>query len=142
MSKGCQYRHSDSVRPQTSNLEDYLTMITLEQFRNLSPEEKNEEIMQRLPLIIPLGENIASLRDSMDEALEKIAKLECEYEIVEHKTGSVDENFGASHDNLEPGEHINRTNSETSSNRSRDGLHLSGVSSFNQPLPDISGRES
>ena len=66
-------------------------MITFHEFKKLSPDEKNEEIMRCLPLLIPLGENIANLKDSMNEALDKITKLEHEYGIDRPNTGSVDD---------------------------------------------------
>ena len=113
-------------------------MITFEQFRKLSPEGKNEEIMNLLPLIIPLEENISNLKRSMNGALDKLDKLECEYGIADHKTGSVDETKSGKFSSVD---NINRTSSVSSSNRSRDGLYLSGVSSSNQPLPDISGKK-
>ena len=133
--KGCQYRHSESVGAGTSESEDNLTMITFEQFNKLSSKGKNEEIMKFLPIMIPLEEYISQLKSSMDEALDKIDKLECELGIAAHKTGSVVESKSGKFSSVE---NINRSSSVTSSNRSR---YLSGVSSSNQPLPDISGRK-
>ena len=118
-------------------------MITFHEFKKLSPDEKNEEIMRCLPLLIPLGENIANLKDSMNEALDKITKLEHEYGIHRPNTGS-DDDIETSQNNFKTDQfnsldNINKTSSVNSSNRSRDALYLSGVSSFTQPLPDISG---
>ena len=111
--------------------------------KKLSPDEKNQEIMRCLPLLIPLGENIANLKDSMNEALDKITKLEHEFGINHPNNGSIDD-IETFQDNFKTAQfnsldNINKTSSINSSNRSRDALYLSGVSSFTQPLPDISG---
>ena len=66
-------------------------MITFQEFKKLSQDEKNDEILRCLPLLVPLGEDIANLKESMNDALDKITKLEHEYGITLPKTGSVDE---------------------------------------------------
>ena len=119
-------------------------MITFQEFKKLSQDEKNDEILRCLPLLAPLGEDIANLKESMNDALDKITKLENEYGIARPKTGSVDEILETSQNNFKASrfnslDNINNKSSINSSGRSRDALYLSGVSSFTQPLPDISG---
>ena len=116
-------------------------MITFQEFKNLSPDEKNGEILRCLPLLIPLGDDIANLKVSMNEALEKITKLEYEFGVSCPKTRSVDDILESPQDSkaaqFNSVDNINKTSSINIRNRCR---NWDGVSSFTQPpLPDISG---
>jgi hypothetical protein len=119
-------------------------MITFLEFRGLSPDEKNSEILKCLSLLVPLGEDFSGLKNSINTAVDKVSKLEYDYGIFCQKTGSVDDILESSHNSITPNQfnsvdNIYKTSSISSRIRSRAELHLSGVSSFTQPLPDISG---
>ena len=121
-------------------------MITFLEFRGLSPDEKNSEILKCLALLVPLGEDFSTLKNSVNSAVDKISKLEYDYGIFCPKstTRSVDDILESSHNSITPNQfnsvdNIYKTSSISSRIRSRAELHLSGVSSFTQPLPDISG---
>jgi hypothetical protein len=119
-------------------------MITFLEFRGLSPDEKNSEILKCLSLLVPLGEDFSGLKNSINSAVDKVSKLEYDYGIFCQKTRSVDDILESSHNSITPNQfnsvdNIYKTSSISSRLRSRAELHLSGVSSFTQPLPDISG---
>ena len=123
-------------------------MITFHEFRGLSPDEKNSEILKCLSLLVPLGEDFSHLKHSINSAVDKISKLEYDYGIFCPKTTtrSVDDILGSPQESVTPNQftsvdNIYKTSSVGSRIRSRGDLHLSGVSSFTQPLPDISGTE-
>ena len=128
---------------------DHSIMITFQEFRTLSPDEKNSEILKCLSLLVPLGEDFSHLKHSINSAVDKISKLEYDYGIFCPKTTtrSVDDILGSPQNSVTPNQftsvdNIYKTSSVSSRIRSRGDLHLSGVSSFTQPLPDISGRMS
>ena len=74
-------------------------MITFQEYKKLSQDEKNDEILRCPPLLVPLGEDIANLKESMHDALDKITKLQHEYGITRPETGSVDEILKTSQNN-------------------------------------------
>ena len=124
----------------------YLKMISFIEFRGLSPDEKNNEILKLLPLLVPLKDDFAGLKHSINLAIDRITKLEYDYGIFCPKTRSVDDmleppnnNSIATPNQFNSVDNIYKTSSVSSRLRSRTELHLSGVSSFTQPLPDISG---
>ena len=64
-------------------------MITFLEFRGLSPDEKNSEILKCLSLLEPLGEDFSGLKNSINSALVKVivSKLEYDYGIFVRKQG-------------------------------------------------------
>ena len=114
-------------------------MITFLEFRGLSPDEKNSEILKCLSLLVPLGEDFSGLKNSINSAVDKVSNLEYDYGIFCQKTRSVDDILESSPNSITPNQfysvdNIYKTSSISSRLRSRSELHPSGVSRFTQPL--------
>ena len=120
-------------------------MITFMEFKGLSPEQKNNEILKYLPLLVPLGEDFSKMKNNLNSALDTIVKLECDYGILCPKTRSVDDILKSSYNRATPNQfssvgNIHKTSSVGSILRNRGDLIPSDISSSgDHPLPDVSG---
>ena len=81
--------------------------MKFQEFRLLSPEAKNMEILKMLPLLTPLNKEFSDLKKSLSLAIDKVCKngiklegsyfhwkmnyLELEFGVLSNKTWSVDD---------------------------------------------------
>ena len=60
----------------------FCRIMKFHEFKTLSPDEKNNEILRCLPLLTPLSEEFAGLKSSLRVAVDRIGGLETEYGVL------------------------------------------------------------
>ena len=63
-------------------------MISLKEFQKLSPDQKNEEILRSLPLLFTLSNDVESIKNTLNTALDKLSNIEIE--VRHNKSQAMD----------------------------------------------------
>ena len=62
-------------------------MLSIHEFKTLTPQQKNEEILRSLPLLFSLNDDIEFMKKTLNVAMEKLSTIEVQvkiYKVYQH----------------------------------------------------------
>ena len=57
-------------------------MLSIHEFKTLTPQQKNEEILRSLPLLFSLNDDIEFMKKTLNVAMEKLSTIEVQVKIL------------------------------------------------------------